>query len=149
MKLLQTIFILLLTTSFSMLANAQDLIVKQSINDHETTLEKLKSGISDMGLNLVQHTDHAEAADKANMDLNPTDVLIFGNPEMGTKLMKENPQVAIALPLKILVYREGNITRVAYENPNLLLQTYRLDNQREVLTKMEAALEKITNEAIR
>lgn len=38
MKLLQTIFILLLTTSFSMLANAQDLIVKQSINDHETTL---------------------------------------------------------------------------------------------------------------
>lgn len=149
MKLLQTIFILLLTTSFSTLANAQDLIVKQSNNDHETTLEKLKSGISDLGLNLVQHIDHAEAARKVNMDLNPTDVLIFGNPEVGTKLMKENPQVAIVLPLKILVYREGNITRVAYENPNRLIHTYQLDNQREVLTKMEAVLEKITDEAIR
>ncbi|WP_373494057.1 DUF302 domain-containing protein, partial [Aquiflexum sp.] len=142
MKLLQTIFILLLTTSFLMLANAQDLIVKQSINDHETTLEKLKSGISDIGLNLVQHIDHAKAASKVNMDLNPTDVLIFGNPEMGTKLMKENPQVAIELPLKILVYREGSITSVAYENPNHLIETYQLNNQREVLIKMNEALEK-------
>ncbi|WP_194775719.1 DUF302 domain-containing protein [Pararhodonellum marinum] len=148
MKLLQSILFLLLTTSFSMLATAQDLIVKQSNNDHETTLKKLKFGINDMGLNLVQHIDHAEAAGKANMDLNPTDVLIFGNPEVGTKLMKENPQVAIELPLKILVYKEGSITFIGYENPNRLIQTYQLDNQREVLSKMKEALEKITDEAI-
>ncbi|WP_228779930.1 hypothetical protein, partial [Aquiflexum lacus] len=42
MKLRQSIFTLLLITNFSMLANAQDLIVKQSNKDHETTLEKLR-----------------------------------------------------------------------------------------------------------
>jgi len=100
-------------------------------------------------LNVVQHVKHSDAAKKANLDLSPTDVLIFGNPEVGTKLMQADPKVAIELPLKILVWEENGVTNVAYQDPDRLRQTYQLENQREILANMRQVLDTITNEAIR
>jgi len=131
------------------LANAQELIIKQSGNSQKETIKKLKSEMKSKDLNVVQHVKHSEAAKKANLNLSPTDVIIFGNPEVGTKLMQADPKVAIELPLKILVWEENGITNVAYQDPNRLLQSYQLENQREILTNMRQVLDAITNEAIR
>jgi len=130
-------------------ANAQDLIVKRSDNNQKETIRKLKSQMKAKDLNVVQHVKHSEAAKKANLDLSPTDVIIFGNPEVGTKLMQADPRVAIELPLKILVWEEKGITNVAFQDPLRLMQTYQLGNQREILTNMRQVLDDITNEAIR
>lgn len=131
------------------IANGQELIVKISDNNQKETIRKLKSEMKSKDLNVVQHVKHSEAAKKANLNLSPTDVIIFGNPEVGTKLMQADPKVAIELPLKILIWEENGITHVAYQDPNRLMQSYQLTNQRDVLTKMRQVLEDITNEAIR
>jgi len=131
------------------LANGQELIVKKSENNQKETIKKLRSEMKSKDLNVVQHVKHSEAARKVNLDLRPTDVIIFGNPEVGTKLMQADPRVAIELPLRILVWEDNGITNVAYQDPNLLLQSYQLGNQREILNNMRQVLDDITNEAIR
>ncbi|HSJ69251.1 MAG TPA: DUF302 domain-containing protein [Anditalea sp.] len=130
-------------------ATAQDLIIKQSDNNQKVTIDKLKSEMKSRGLNVVQHVKHSEAAKKVNLDLSPADVIIFGNPEVGTKLMQADPKVAIELPLKILIWEEKGVTNVAFHDPNRLLQSYQLENQKEILGNMRQMLDAITNEAIR
>lgn len=145
-KILALIFIITCTLTQVM---AQDLIVKESSKNPERTVEALKSQIKSMDLNLVQHINHSEAANKANMELAPTHVLIFGNPEVGTQLMKTDPRVAIELPLRILVYQEGGRTKVAYRDLSYLSQTFQLGGQGQTISKMKEALDKITDEAIK
>jgi len=149
MKSLRNLFLILLSLGMINLASAQDLIVKQSKHNQKETIRKLKSEMKSRDLNLVQHVKHSDAAQKAKMDLPPTDVLIFGNPEVGTKLMQSDPKVAIELPLRILVYEENGVTYVAFQDPERLSQTYQLGNQREVLSNMRQVLDGITNEVIR
>src|SRR5207247_1230149 len=48
--------------------------------------------------------DHSGEAAKIGMTMPPTKLLILGNPKAGTPLMLAAPSVAIALPLKILVW---------------------------------------------
>jgi uncharacterized protein (DUF302 family) len=130
-------------------AYSQELIIKKSENNQKETIAKLKSEMKGKNLNVIQHVKHSEAANKANMELSPSDVIIFGNPEVGTKLMQADPRVAIELPLRILVWEENGITNVAYQDPNRLLESFQLGEHREVLAKMRQVLDDITNEAIR
>jgi uncharacterized protein (DUF302 family) len=149
MKHLTRLFLILLSFGMMNIANAQNLVIKTSNHNQKETIKKLKSEMKSRDLNVVQHVKHSDAAKKANMDLPPTDVLIFGNPEVGTQLMQSDPRVAIELPLRILVWEENGVTNVAFQDPNRLRQTYQLENQREVLTNMRQVLDAITNEAIR
>jgi uncharacterized protein (DUF302 family) len=51
--------------------------------------------------------DHSGEAAKAGMTMRPTKLLIFGNPQAGTPLMLAAPRSAIDLPLKLLVWEDG------------------------------------------
>jgi len=68
-------------------------------------------------------------------------LLIFGNPKIGTPLMQCNPNVAIDLPQKALVW-EDDSGRVwlAYNDPKYLALRHDLRGCEEVLAKVSAAL---------
>ena len=53
--------------------------------------------------------DHGAAAQKADLELDETQVIFFGNPAVGTLLMQDFRPIALELPLKLLVYSEGCI----------------------------------------
>ena len=78
---------------------------KQSV-DH--TVEKLEQILKAKGVNLFALVDHSGEAEKAGMRMRPTKLLIFGSPKAGTPLMIAAPSIAIDLPLKILVWEDGN-----------------------------------------
>jgi len=44
--------------------------------------------------------DHTAGAEKVNMQLRPTELLIFGNPKVGTPLMLCSQTAALDLPQK-------------------------------------------------
>ena len=53
--------------------------------------------------------------------MRPTKALIFGSPKAGTPLMVAAPSIAIDLPLKILVWKDGGGKAwVAYNSPRYL-----------------------------
>ena len=59
-------------------------------------------------MTLFALVDHSGEAEKAGMKMPPTKLLIFGSPKAGTPLMLASPSVAIDLPLKILIWEDGD-----------------------------------------
>jgi len=81
-----------------------------NVPSHHTvdeTAEKLKAILDEKGVTLFALVDHSGEAEKVVMTMPPTKLLIFGSPKAGTPLMLAAPSVAIDLPLKILVWEDG------------------------------------------
>jgi uncharacterized protein (DUF302 family) len=85
--------------------------------DFTGTLERLRVAISATGSTLFAEIDQRAAALAAGLTLRPTTLLVFGNPKAGTPLMEAMPLFALALPLKILVWEDAGVVRVAYDPP--------------------------------
>ena len=74
----------------------------------DQTVEKLTHLLRSKGVMLFALIDHSGEAEKAGMKMPPTKLLIFGSPKAGTPLMLAAPTIAIDLPLKILVWEDGD-----------------------------------------
>jgi uncharacterized protein (DUF302 family) len=83
------------------------IVDKPSRHSVEKTVEKLKGILQSKGVALFATIDHSGEAEKVGMKMRPTKLLIFGSPKAGTPLMQAAPSVAIDLPLKILVWEDG------------------------------------------
>ena len=91
-----------------MTSNSQNGIV--TIPGHQSvdrTVQKLEELLQSKGVKLFALIDHSGEAEKAGMHMRPTKLLIFGNPKAGTPLMIASPAIAIDLPIKILVWQDG------------------------------------------
>ena len=67
----------------------------------------LESILQSKGLMIFARVDHSGEAAKVGMEMHPTQLLIFGSPKAGTPVMLAAPTVAIDLPLKALVWEDG------------------------------------------
>jgi uncharacterized protein (DUF302 family)/uncharacterized membrane protein YidH (DUF202 family) len=110
------------TREKSMTTNAENGIVTTSSHHSvDQTVEKLQGILQSKGIKLFALIDHSGEAAKAGMQMRPTKLLIFGNPQAGTPLMIASPSVAIDLPLKVLVWEgaDGKVS-LAYNAPSYL-----------------------------
>src|SRR5258707_1593144 len=91
----------------------------------DQTVERLKGILAAKGVTLFALIDHSGEAEKAGLKMRPTKLLIFGSPNAGTPLMLAAPSIAIDLPLKILVWEDGQgKVWVSYNNPAYLQQRH-------------------------
>ena len=117
--------------------------------DFETTYENLRSSIeANENLTIVVELDHRENAASVGMELRPTSVIMFGNPNLGTPLMQSTRSIALDLPQKMLVWEneEGNVF-ISYNNPEYLKTRHELDGNEEQITQISNALEMLANSA--
>ncbi|SDG29252.1 Uncharacterized conserved protein, DUF302 family [Limimonas halophila] len=122
-------------------SGADGLIKVKSEHSVETTLDRLASALESKGLTVFARVDHRENAKGADLDLPATQVLIFGNPKLGTPLMQAQRSVAIDLPQKALAYQddEGQVW-LAYNDPAYLAERHGLTTRDGVLDKIGKAL---------
>lgn len=55
-------------------------------------------------MKIFARIDFAADAAGSNMSLQPTELLVFGNPKVGTLLLQKNQAIGIDLPLKALAW---------------------------------------------
>ena len=97
------------------------IIDKLSHHSVGETVERLKGILQSKEVTLFALVDHSGEAEKVGMKMRPTKLLIFGSPKAGTPLMQAAPSVAIDLPLKILVWEDGQgRVWVSYNSPAYL-----------------------------
>jgi uncharacterized protein (DUF302 family) len=70
------------------------------------TLDRLTTALTTAGLQVFARIDHARGAESVNMQLRPTELLIFGNPRGGTPLMQDKQTAGIDLPIKALAWQD-------------------------------------------
>ncbi|CEK11334.1 serine hydrolase [Legionella hackeliae] len=116
----------------------------------ETTLDRISKLVSHQGGTIFGRVDHSEAAEKVGLALNPTQVLIIGNPAKGTALMQANPAFALDLPLRIMATKgaAGEVW-LSYTDPLKLSKEYNLDKEQASLVKqMSNGLSRLCHKAI-
>jgi len=69
----------------------------------DDTLSRLRTTLTGKGMSIFATIDHRAGAREAGLDMPPTTVVIFGSPKGGTPLMLAAPDVALDLPLRVLV----------------------------------------------
>ncbi len=99
-------------------------------------------------LSLITTVDHAENAENAGLDLLPTRVVIFGNPNLGTVLMQEEQTAALDLPQKMLIYQNDiGLATIAYNSPTLFNERHTVNENDETLEIINTALNNLANSA--
>lgn len=121
----------------------------KSSNDFETTYSKLKSSLeANENLSIMAELDHQKNAQSVAMKLPPTKVIMFGNPKLGTPLMKSSRGIALDLPQKMLVWQGADGTVfISYNNPAFLKAKYQLEGNAEQFEQITKALETLSNGA--
>ena len=103
------------------------IVNRPSNHSVDQTAEKLQAILQAKGVTLFALVDHSGEAAKVGMTMRPTKLLIFGNPKTGTPLMLAVPSSAIDLPLKILVWEDGqNKVWISYNSPQYLQRRHGL-----------------------
>lgn len=125
------------------------LVTQTSPHSVSETMDRLEKAVEGAGARIFARVDHAEGAARAEMDLRPTQVLIFGNPKVGTKVMQDAQTAGLDLPMRVLAYADGEgVVHVTYRAPAALAEAHGLPADADYLGKMSSALEKLTAKAV-
>jgi uncharacterized protein (DUF302 family) len=138
---------IVLALIFTLSLNASEIIIKESKDSVAITMQNIKALIATKGLKIFAEIDHSENAYGANMQLPESKLIIFGNPKIGTSLMKQNMLVGLDIPMKILVFEDSDgKVKIAYRNGTWLVKEHNLGiSQKE--SNINHAIDKITDKA--
>jgi uncharacterized protein (DUF302 family) len=120
---------------------AEGLIAMKSSHSVSATADKLTSLLKDKGMTVMNRISHSDGAASVDLALRPTELVIFGNPKVGTPLMQCTQSVAIDLPQKALIWEdESGQVWLGYNDPMYLKQRHDIQGCDEVLKKIAGAL---------
>lgn len=142
---MRSLYATLFLTTLAAAPQGNDLVRVRSTRDFTQTVTALDSAIIAANLKIFGRVDHAANARGVSLDLRPTTVFIFGNPQVGTRLMQCEQTIAIDLPLRVLVWEDSTrAVFVGYEPPARLAERHRVQGCRDVLDRMATALGALT-----
>jgi uncharacterized protein (DUF302 family) len=105
-----------------------DIVTKPSPRSVIDTVTRFLGLLGSKSLKVFAVIDQRAEARAAGLDLRETTLVIFGNPAAGTGVMDAVPLSALDLPLKILVWADGEDgTKVSYTSPRAVAQRYGLN----------------------
>ncbi len=148
MKTLLSSIIIVVLFSIQVAQASEKYTIKQSRFSVDQTIDKLEVVLKQKGFKIFTRVHHSEAAKNVGLNMQDTQLLIFGNPKAGTLLMQETPLMALDLPLKIMAWKDANgQVWIAYVNPSELQRRHHIKNNK-LIQKMKKGLNKITDIAL-
>lgn len=110
-------------------AQGGGVITKVSSSSVGETVARLLAVVAARGMKVFAVIDHSGEASDVGLDLRDTKVVMFGSPQAGTPVMVAEPLAALDLPLKVLIWSDGDQTKVSYVAPSTLAARYGLASQ--------------------
>ena len=112
----------------------------------DETLDRLESLARQKGMTIFARINFAKDAAAAGLKMQPTQLLILGNPVGGTPLMVAAPSTALDLPLKVLAWEDqAGRTWISFNTPEYLQQRHGFPS---ALMANIAGLEKLVQSVI-
>lgn len=102
---------------------------------------RLISILETMKAPVFSKIDHKANAVSVGLDMKNARVVSFGNPAVGTFLMQENPEAALDLPLKILVWDSPDGTVLSWNDPAWIARRYGINPENDTVKKMQKMFE--------
>ncbi|MCX4025788.1 DUF302 domain-containing protein [Endozoicomonas sp. SM1973] len=145
----------LLLTTFAMALSVniwasglEQISSNHSVDQTTENLVKELNKLKDKGVRVFTVIDHMDNAKNVGLKLPPTKLVIFGNPNVGTKLMQCAHTTAIDLPQKYLVYQnKSGQTVITYNNPRYLAERHQMKGCEAVIGKIQGLLAGVAKKA--
>lgn len=139
MRLLITCLILFLSSGIALAA--EGMVNVKSSHPVDVTADRLVNALNSKGMTVFIRVDHTAGAEKAGLELRPTEVVIFGNPKAGTPLMRCQQTVGIDLPQKALIWQDAaDQVWLSYNDPAYLADRHAIEGCTASLAKVSKVL---------
>ena len=121
-------------------------ISRRSVHD---LIDQLIDFVVSRGATVYARIDHAANASSVGLSLRPTELLVFGNPAVGTTLMQERQEIGLDLPLRVLAWEDENgEVWLTYDDDEWLAKRHRLGSQHaDALLAIETFMSSIARSA--
>jgi uncharacterized protein (DUF302 family) len=148
---MKSIWIVLFTSLlFAASANAGEngLITKKSAHSAKVTIDRLENILKEKGITVALRWSHSDRAKSVGIELRPTELIIFGNPKLGSHMFTSKQTAGIDLPMKALAWEDENgQTWLSYNDPAWFAARHGISDRPEIVKKMTGALKKFTDKA--
>jgi uncharacterized protein (DUF302 family) len=126
-------------------ALAEGIVRVESSRDVGATMDALQAVVEGAGATVFTRIDHGAGARSVGSEIGDSQLLVFGNPALGTPAIEADRLAGLYLPLKVLVFEDGDgKVWLAYEPPAETLGDLDIPSDAEVLAKMAGALKTLT-----
>lgn len=141
------IIIFLFFSNF-IIAQNPNIIQVKSVYNFKETVSYIKSNLKEKNIFVFAIFNHQTNAEKVQLHLNPTTVIVFGTPKSGTLLMQKNQNISIELPLKIsIIQNSKDEIWISYFKMTEIAKKYQLENN-PIILKIEKLFTEITKNLI-
>ena len=145
-QLFALLFVIALAAPGLAAAEVTGLVVKPSQYSVSETIDRLEAALTARGIGIVVRWNHAQKAEEVGIPLRPTELLLFGNPKLGSNLFTSAQSAGIDLPMKALAWEDadGNVW-LGYNDPVYITERHGITDREEVVKKMSGALNKFSD----
>jgi cation diffusion facilitator family transporter len=112
------------------------------------TADRLVQALERRGIEIFARIDHAKGAREAGLQLGDEQLLVFGDPRVGTALMQEDPAIGYELPLRALIWDSNGQTMIGHRLMAALAGEYEVAAHAAVLQRMNGLLDELIAEAV-
>ena len=126
-------------------AAADEIIRVKATGTVPEVTDRLETAVTGAGATVFARIDHGAGAESVGTPIGGSELLIFGNPELGTPVLQADRLAGLYLPLKVLTYEDAEgAVWLAYEDPEDIFDELEVPKDAEALKKMSGALQKLT-----
>lgn len=112
------------------------------------TADRLETLLNKKGMTVFNRINHAKGAKGVGIELNPTELILFGNPKVGSPLMQCQQTIALDLPQKALIWQDANgKVWLSYNDPEYLQKRHDVKGCDNNFAKIKKALAGLTKAA--
>jgi uncharacterized protein (DUF302 family) len=110
------------------------------------TIERLKKDIADKGIKFFDEIDQSKLAAAAGIKLQPSVLLIFGNPPLGTQFITANANAGLDWPVRLLVFEDekGGVW-TAYTDFGWIARRHGIKNRKDQFKMASTVIASITS----
>ena len=136
-----------LLTMATATASIADYIDVESSGTVSETADRLAAAVEKAGAKVFARVPHSKGAKSVEMELQDAELVIFGNPKLGTPALQQDIRAGLVLPLRVLVHDVDGQTMLTYESVDAMFDGMDIADDAAFRGAMAGALEKLTGAA--
>ena len=112
-------------------------------------MHRLVAAVTARGMTIFARIDHGAGAAEAGLPLRATQLVVFGHARSGTPLMQAAQTIGIDLPLKALIWQDGDgAAWIGWNDPGWIASRHGLaSGTAAIIQAMRTALAEVAQEA--
>lgn len=122
-------------------APADGVIKQKSDYAFDETVTRIKADIATKGIRFFDEIDQTALGASADLPINPSKLLLFGNPPLGVQFLQANPVAGLDWPVRMLVTQDDDGTVwVSWSDFRFIANRYQLaDRDKQIAMASEVA----------